>query len=79
MENKLLPKLSNLYSNGVVDPRNKNAVQYIGGYGLVNKGATSGPLTYFMTFNDRADSGARVNLTTFRLNPDNLSPYLKRT
>lgn len=79
MENKKMPVLSYYSTTGTTDYRNKNAVQIVGGYGLANTGSDSGPLTIYMSFNDRTQNNARANVTTFRLNPDTVSDYFKIT
>ena len=76
MQNDAEPNLSFSSVSGNADYRNKNAVQILGGYGLINTGGASGPQTVYMTFNDSTTNGAKALVTTFRLMPDNISDYL---
>ena len=76
MQNHAEPNLSFSSVSGNADYRNKNAVQILGGYGLINTGGASGPQTVYMTFNDSTTNGAKALVTTFRLMPDNISDYL---
>ena len=76
MQNDAAPNLTFSSVSGNADYRNKNAVQILGGYGLINTGGASGPQTVYMTFNDDNTNGAKALVTTFRLMPDNISDYL---